>query len=400
MTSAMNKHLLTITLFFLFLKIAWSQNISSLANGNWTNPSIWSCNCVPSTGSNITISHQITLNTNYTYSSGSLTINSSGLLNDGHLGKTLSLTGGTLNNNGTIDILKLITQTGFFYNYGTIKANIYLNSINFYNSGNFIQIDSITNNALITNNGFFTSINKISNNGIFNNNKQAFFLRLTNNGTFNNNNYLEIEVLNNKGSFTNRDSTTSTSNIYNQGIINNEAGGNIEVEKKLLNKSSLNTKANIINNGSIQTIENLTNYDTLSGTIGYYDIQDTTINYGTMTGNFSLCDHTPPATSPYIDSNSGIVDNNINWCILTGNTNTENKNIISIYPNPASSQLFINYKDNKKITIYIYDGLGNVIGTHQNQSIINTSNYANGMYMIFANEGNQVLQQLKIIILK
>lgn len=396
----MNKHLLTIVIFFLLLKIAGSQNVSSVANGNWTNPSVWSCSCVPTSGNNVTISHEITLNTNYAYSAGTVTVNNNGLLSDGHQGKTLSVLGGTLNNNGIIDINKLITQTGAFYNYGTIKTNIYLNSINFYNSGNFIQIDSITNNALITNNGFFTSINRISNNGIFNNNKQAFFLRLTNNGTFNNNNYLEIDILNNNGSFTNRDSTTSTNNINNQGLINNEAEGNIEVEKKLLNKSTLNTKANIKNNGRIQAIDNLTNYDTLSGTIGYYDIQDTTINYGVMTGSFTLCDHTPPATLPYIDSNSGIIDNNINWCILTSTSESENNNTISVYPNPASYQLSISYSGRKNITISVYNALGSIVETYQNESIINTESYSNGIYMIVASEQDKILQQWKVIILK
>ncbi|MCK6648444.1 MAG: T9SS type A sorting domain-containing protein, partial [Bacteroidia bacterium] len=244
-----------------------------------------------------------------------------------------------------------------------------------------------------------TSINRISNNGIFNNNKQAFFIRLANNGTFNNNDYLEIETLNNNGSFTNRDSTT-TNNVYNQGIINNEAGGNIEVEKIVLNKSTLNTKANIKNNGSIQIFDNLTNFDTLSGTIGRYDIQDTTINYGVMTGSFTLCDHTPPTLFPYIDSNSGVIDNNINWCVLTSIVKPETQNNISVYPNPASYQLFINNRDQKNITIRIYDALGNIIESYQNESTINISTYPNGAYMIMASDSQKIVLQTKIIINK
>jgi len=128
----MKKYFIQIIFLLLYIKSGNAQSVNSVANGNWNNPNTWSCACVPTSGFIITINHQVTLNTNYSYSSGSIIIAQNASLSDGHLGKNLTITGGTLANNGNIDVKQFTTQNGSFSNFGSIKASIFLNYLNFF----------------------------------------------------------------------------------------------------------------------------------------------------------------------------------------------------------------------------------------------------------------------------
>lgn len=394
----MKKYFIQIIFLLLYIKSGNAQSVNSVANGNWNNPNTWSCACVPTSGFIITINHQVTLNTNYSYSSGSIIIAQNASLSDGHLGKNLTITGGTLANNGNIDVKQFTTQNGSFSNFGSIKASIFLNYLNFFNNGTFYEIDSISNYALITNNGNFVNIGIINNSGIYTNNMKSEFIRLTNNGMITNNNYMNVGTIYNNGMLTNRDSLLSTNNILNEGRINNDSGANLHVEKKLSNKSNTNFKASIINNGYLKVIEHLSNYDTLSGATGYYEVQDTSTNYGYMAETFTFCDHTPISSSPYIDYNYDYVSPDISWCIAT-TIQDVSSNSINIYPNPARSNVYIDIFPVSDFTLSIYDALGNLISDFSNNNNIDLANYSNGIYLFEITYGDQ-LQRLKIIVSK
>ncbi|MBL7890790.1 MAG: T9SS type A sorting domain-containing protein [Bacteroidia bacterium] len=397
----MKKHLLAICSIILLIIKGTSQNISSVTDGDWTNPSIWSCNCIPSNGNNITINNNILLSANYSYSSGSITITSSGILTDGNTGKKLTVAGGTLNNNGTIDVNRIITQSGSVNNYGTIKAEFYQNSINFFNTGIFTHLDTLINNALITNNGQFINIGVLCNGGIFTNNMNVTTQLLNNNGYFNNNKQLKTDLLSNTGTFTNRDSTISNNSIINQGYLNNESEGNIEVNTILLNKGSISNNAKIKNEGQIKVRENITNYDTLGGDAGYYEINDTTINYGHLTGSFTLCDLTPPNTAPYIDQNSGTIENSINWCIMTNSTSFKDQRLpYTVSPNPTNGKITLNHDANPYTVIKIYNTNGAMIEQKQNSSEIDLGNQNDGLYLFVIEINHKQVQIIKVILNK
>lgn len=63
------KKLISLIAFCLAFSIAYSGDLYSIADGNWTSGSVWSytpggppCNCYPASSDNITVNHQINLN--------------------------------------------------------------------------------------------------------------------------------------------------------------------------------------------------------------------------------------------------------------------------------------------------------------------------------------------------
>jgi hypothetical protein len=60
-----------------------------------------------------------------------------------------------------------------------------------------------------------------------------------------------------------------------------------------------------------------------------------------MEGNFDFCDATPPASTPYIDLNSGYFDANITFDCVHQNIETADNNNLSIYPNPVSDYIVV-----------------------------------------------------------
>ena len=74
--------------------------IATVGTGNWDDPSSWGGSSVPTAGQDVTIIHDVTVNTN-TADLGNLTINSGNTLTVGAF--TLEVSG-TLDNNGTLSI--------------------------------------------------------------------------------------------------------------------------------------------------------------------------------------------------------------------------------------------------------------------------------------------------------
>ncbi|MDR1757899.1 MAG: T9SS type A sorting domain-containing protein [Bacteroidales bacterium] len=83
-------------------------------------------------------------------------------------------------------------------------------------------------------------------------------------------------------------------------------------------------------------------------------------------------------------------------------TNIEMDKNIRVYPNPASSQLFITLSNMEKIkaTITLYDLTGRVIkevNTENETNMIDLSGYPSGTYMVRITNGNRVLGTTKVM---
>lgn len=155
-----------LLLVFTFLHTGiWAASISSIGSGNWTSTAVWSSGSVPIPTDAVSVSHEITLNTNITVSSpGSMTINLGAAL-IGNTNITIA-SGATLVNYGYIDCKK-ITNNGTFINYGTIYT-----SNNFSNSGHLINCGLITVGTNFNNNSGVVSGpggSLISENNVINN---------------------------------------------------------------------------------------------------------------------------------------------------------------------------------------------------------------------------------------
>src|SRR3989304_8258809 len=100
----MKKNLLFSFLLSVISFAGFSQTATSIANGNWMNPFTWNCTCIPLPGYSVTINHSVALDTSWYVPSGGITINSGGSLIKNNSSRDLLVNGGSLTNNGTLDI--------------------------------------------------------------------------------------------------------------------------------------------------------------------------------------------------------------------------------------------------------------------------------------------------------
>lgn len=392
----MKNKLILFVFVNIFTLCGLSQTTTSVANGNWTNPLTWSCTCVPTPGANVTINHNVVLNTSFGYSTGSITINSGGSLLDDVIGRDMWVNGGAFTNNGNVDVHYLLNSSGTFINSGTITARAISNSIGFTNTGIFQNIDSMLNNAVLINNGSFLNLDSITNNVSFVNNGICTFNQFTNNGTYINNNNLTFTDITNNGILTNSDSINGLNSMWNLGKITNNANAYLTLNKSLLNRNLPSGTASINNNGRIKILDSYYNYDTISGTTGGITVQDSSVNYGYMIQSWDFCDYTS-IPSPNIDYNFGTVSSGITYCINT-NISVNLMNDIVLYPNPANNQLNINYENLSECEINIFGVDGKKLLEVKTSNTIDISTLTSGFYFVYIkNDLIETVKKIQII---
>ena len=333
----------------------FSQAVSSVANGNWTNPATWNCTCVPINGNSVTISHSVTLNTSMLFNTGGITINNNGsLVHDA--ARDIMISGGYFYNNGNASFRFFNLASGTGSNSGTFSITAITNSVSLTNAGT-INMDSMYVAGNFTN----TSTGKV------NGNKIAFVSPVMNDGritvslslnssTMTNNNYHGGYAFTNNGLYNNNDSIILTYSMWNKIRFNNNAGSLIKLTKNFHNYTIGNT-ASFNNNGNVIILDSYYNSDTVRGTItGTFTVADSSSNSGRMNGNFKFCDQTPPGAAPYVDFNIGVISNGITWCAPAGIKINEMKVSFSIYPNPSSGVIYVS--GTKEEVLSLYDNLG------------------------------------------
>lgn len=394
----MKKILFTLSFAIAAASGASAQSASSIANGNWTNPLTWNCTCVPTPGYSVTISHSVTLNTSFSAATGGLTITSGGSLIQDNNTRDIWINGGSLTNDGTLDVRYLYTQTGVFNNSGLITARAFMNSVNFTNTGTFTTLDSMYNTlgATITNNGSFLNIDSITNAGAFINNGISTYNQVTNNGTYANNNSLTFTDITNNGILTNADTLITTNSGWNLGNYINQAGAYMLITKSFLNDDVGLHDAVFTNNGKVDVLDSWYNMDTVKGS-GFFTVQDSSYNSGYFKGTFSFCDLTPPASAPYVDFNLGLIEVGITWCnnAIQDFSATER---IQVYPNPAADYVNVLVPDAGSYTISIYDVCGAMVLHERLDGRVRLPDLRSGIYTLrFETAGFSCFKKLQII---
>ena len=246
----------------------YSTNYTSNNNGNWTSLSTWVPIGIPASGDSIIIIHHVILDTNFICTSGSLIINIGGSLIQDSLNRFISIdnTSFLFTNYGIIDIDSIFSRS------------IMLNDV----GGRIIANRCVTYNSFVNNSEleiyFFESRATF-----LNNDKLTFNQVLVTNGDFINKGIMSGEVITNKAFFSNDTIgvVSISGNLYN-GDINNWAA--------------------FSNHGLVEIGGSFYNFITVYGlSTGQFIVQDSSVNYGEMTGSFDFCDATPPPSYPYID---------------------------------------------------------------------------------------------------
>jgi hypothetical protein len=131
--------------------------------------------------------------------------------------------------------------------------------------------------------------------------------------------------------------------------------------------------------------------------------------------NEELIDSLPPLTISYTDNTEALETGNYKYCVvpvypfpcdleetcvnipIDVGINNYQDNIL-IYPNPASSAVYITGADIANVKIF--NNIGQLILTQHNTNAINVSELRNGIYFLFIETSTESITQKKIIIKK
>jgi len=348
---------------------------TSANSGNWTSPTTWSPPGIPAPGSTVTIDHDVILNTDFQYTSGVITINAGGSLNE-DAGRSFVVNGGELYVDGDMDVSNFVCQAGnaditgnltahLMYsmalvdNYGTINVDSLQNSgeLNTYanavlNVFRFMNTFDFYNAGILDATDFY-------NDGDFVNDFEAYLINFTSASWTLNSNYIEFDNFTNTGDFQNDGELFGFYDFTNIGYF--EHYGDFNVDNDFLNADTVNGIGAYFYTESLVSVgNNWYNVDTIEGTAtAQFCIFNDTGNEGELMGSFDFCDNTPPANPPYIDFNTGNIDVNIVYCNTACSTNikhnTAQETNVIIYPNPFSEKaklVFDNIHEDLEINIF------------------------------------------------
>lgn len=296
------KHFL-LSLATLASVFSFAQVQTTISDGNFWNPFIWDCSCLPQDGDSLVINHNLSLSSGIAYTSGQILINSSGTLDQGANNYSFFINGGSLINHGTLVFDDLWLENGFITNTGT--ANL----------------DSVYTASTVSNSGTITTAALAHDEG----------------ATFTNDGDLDI-----------------ANNFYNSGWFNNN--GILTVTDSAANCNTQTLNAVFTNNGFFCIAGSFGNCanDTLTGD-GTMFIGGNSWNDGEVTGTLHV--NTPTAGFTF---NTGTVAGTVTFgtdACAAGVEESIEPNWI-IYPNPATTVLNISEQN---LSYNIYDMTGRLV---------------------------------------
>tara|TARA_R110002072_G_scaffold238939_1_gene396669 strand:+ start:65250 stop:66257 length:1008 start_codon:yes stop_codon:yes gene_type:complete len=316
--------LLLVTLLPL---ISFSQTKTTIANGDFYNPIVWDCFCLPASGDNLIINHDLIMNTDIYYTAGQILINANGSLAEDATGRDFWADGtANLTNQGDFTVSRLLFSPNAVFTNGGV-ANI---------------VDSLFNQGVISNNGTVSVFDFL--------NDQTG--TLTNFGT--------ISILN---------------NMNNQGEVNNQS--NMDLGNDFSNCNTQTMDAVFNNDGIFCVTNNFSNCpdDTLKGMGDYYiggsstnlGVFDETFTFNTPSGTIGL----PGTIAPGVTVTAGS-------CTL----GLEFSDDISfeVFPNPTNSDIHFSITD---VNYVLYDYSGKLISKGKIENYrIDFNNIADGLYTL------------------
>lgn len=396
----MKKHLLFGTLIFIGLTQAGFAQTratrTSVMNGNATNPFTWDCTCIPLPGDVIIINHAVVLDNDFGYSSGSLTINSSGSLTGDVATRSFALTGGSFSNSGTMTVGNFYHGGGTFSNTGTLTS---LNA--FISDGSAITTTTGTfnvNDTLYINSGATLNAN-----GTIYAKTTATAGHLNNYGTFTGDDVLNSGVLGNTSG-----PGMDIANLYTSGTVNNNSkihcsldvwnseiftnGNLIVIDRNYWNGDTISGTATFTNNGTISIAMDLNNSETMDGS-GDYCVSGTSSNAGSVTGTLDVCD----LSGTNFDNNFGTIAGTVTFCSAGScSIGIAEYGLLehAVYPNPFNNVVNFDTKENGLYTLTVLNSIGEVVFTTNfsgSRYNMDASGFIPGVYFYRLKNGESVV---------
>ena len=374
--------------FLLFGNLTIAQERATrttTASGLATNPLIWDCLCVPAAGDNIVVNHTVTMNVDFAYTSGGITVNSSGVLNGDSPARAIAYTGGNFTNSGTVSLGNFYHGGGTFSNTGTFTAgNVFAvdGTANTVNNGNFYVNDSlyVNTNASFTSSGYlYTKYTASAGNITTTGNLVGD--DLYNTGAFNNNGGTGVMLYNiySSGTVSNNASMELMFDLWNSETFTNI--NHIIVGRNFWNGDTLAGSATFTNNGTISVAADLANSQTMNGS-GHYCIGGASSNSGSVSGTLDICD----LTGTNFDTNIGTIAGTVTFCSSScsiGITEDMLNDTYSIFPNPVNNIVTVDMKTSGVYKLILFNSFGQIVLENSfsgSQKSIDLTGQAMGMY--------------------
>jgi len=356
----MKKSLLLLYLLPAFLY--GQQTITSVQNGNATNPLVWDCFCFPTADDNIIINHAIGMDVDWAITGGgSITVNSTGsFIQSGVHSILVDGTGSYYSNYGNSSFLNIAYTNGASgtnTNMFSIQRALYVGpGSNYMNTGTLNEIDSLMTEGVFVNDGTCNAGN-ILNTGSFTNSGQIAGDSVGNTGTFNSlGGFMYFNAFGNTGTFSMTGSgfMDVTQNWFNAGEFTLGTGLQIFAHNNFYNGDSLTGSANLHNNGRIEVTNDFYNNFFMDGN-GNFCVGDESFNSGSLSGSFDFCDN----TGTNFDWNTGTIAGTITFCqpgcFLSLDENEAEE--VYVYPNPTTGIIQISaQKKYSNCSVYAISG--------------------------------------------
>ncbi|MEI6124392.1 MAG: T9SS type A sorting domain-containing protein [Bacteroidota bacterium] len=380
----MKKCLLVLSIVFCFAIRSNGQAITSVANGNWYNPTTWSCTCLPSPTDSIIVNHTVVLDNNFALNGGSITVGTNGVLKENTPGRYLVMNAGYIENKGKIKISRVGFFGGEFNNLDScLFYSVFYSGAYVTNQGSISGIDSLFIDAYFFNDasGIVTASETTVNDTLYNIG-QLNFIDMWNTGVFYNYNITRVYNLlstnigendeeltyynfSNTGEFENYGFMQGYIDASNFGYLLNDETATFVVENNFMNADTAAHLALLENEGEVYVGGNFYNLDTITGINGRICVKMASTNAGAMNGSFDFCDLSGSG-HPDLMVGAATISPDITFCTypcVEGTTSpVDPGNALSVYPNPTTNQLFFEFSDNVSNTqIVVTDVLGNVV---------------------------------------
>jgi hypothetical protein len=398
----MRNLLLGTTMLISVSALAQEPNATriSVGNGNATNPLIWDCVCIPLPGDNVIINTNVTLDNDWGYTSGSLTINAGKSLTGNASNRTLAVGGGTFTNNGTVSIALIYHNGGTFTNNGTLNVTeSFANggAVNTVNNQMMNVTDSLYIVATLTNNNTLSAYGTAVS-GTFNNNGGFTTGDLWNSGTVNNTGLPGLHMMNDvysSGTINNSTHIEVMNDFWNSENVTNS--DYIVVGNDLYTGDSVQLTATFTNNGLVSVASGLYSNQTVNGS-GDFCVAGTTANSGSISGTLDICD----LTGGGLDLNFGTVAGTVTFCSSSCAVGTEEeteKQEVKVYPNPFENRLIVNVEGYENARFSLQNLLGQKLYSQNitGKTEIPVIDFESGVYFYTVTVENKVVSSGKLL---
>ncbi len=368
------KHFYLSFFVWLLVSSAVAQTRTTVANGNATNPLTWDCTCIPLPGQTIVVNHQLVLDNDFAYSSGSITVNAGASITGNSSVRGLAVNGGFFLNRGTVQVANLYHGAGSFTNEGVITI------------ANYFGVD---NAAVAQNQGMLTVNDSllINSGATLNNSGTIQALVTANAGTFTSTGNVDADYFWTSGTVNYNSGTFAATNLYNAGVFHSHAPlsvandlynaedfmnhHDLHIGHSLYIGDSTGGPAHFTNDGLVSVAQDLYNSRTLDGS-GRICVGQQTVNSGTISGTLDICD----LTGGSIDLNSGTIAGTVTFCAVSCAVSTDEIRAdqqVLVYPNPFTNRFEIRTEKMQSYNLILVNATG--------QQVLDTTFYADRLVL-------------------